>query len=230
MSSSFSIVIAIHTSISSHSWRHSSISLHRFQSGTVLKTNKQTNKQKNKPRSISYLLKITAIYFYLHFFNHCWNIFFFLCLLGTHFFPFLVYLWTLIFFLSIGIFVILSHWSERFYISSLLSLEPCQWTWAWRELRTVHKLHGQISQLYNGWWDEKVGFCEPQLGVCLQSQGRIFVKVGLAGSCLKKLKFGVMYYFNLHALYSLHTWDLFGRGLILLAAESRKVASNSTEN
>ena len=140
-----------------------------------------------------------------------------------------LFLWTLRFFLSIGIFVILSHWSKRFY-TSLLSLEPCQWTWALRELRIAHKPGGQTSQFCDRWWDEKVGFCEPQLGVRPQSKGRILVKVGLAGSCLKKLKFGVMYYFNLHVLYSLHTWELFGRGLILLAAESRKVTSNSRES
>lgn len=70
-----------------------------------------------------------------------------------------------------------------------------------RELKTAHKPCGQTSQLYDG----VMGFCEPQLGVHPQSKRRILVKVGLAGSCLKKLKFGVMYYFNLHVLYSLHT-------------------------
>lgn len=53
--------------------------------------------------------------------------------------------------------------------------------------------------------------------------------MGLGGSFLKKLKFRVMCYFNLHSLYSLCTGELFGRGLISLAAESSKVASNRAE-
>lgn len=153
---------------------------------------------------------------------------FFLQLLGTCFFLSLVYSRTLTFF-SIGVFChSFSLIRKILYMKGFLALNHVV-AWVLRILRKVHELCGQINWLYNGVWGAKVGFREPHLGVCMQNKGRILVKVTLAGSCLKKLKFGVMYYFNLHSLYSLCTWELFGRGLILLAAESRKVASNRAE-
>lgn len=102
---------------------HFSASFPKWNSIKIKKNKKK--QQKNKPRSISYLLKITTIYFYLHLFNHCWNIFFpYVYWVPTSFSPFLVYLWILSIFFNPLVF--LSFFSLIRKILYIKFIEP--WT------------------------------------------------------------------------------------------------------
>lgn len=165
---------------------------------------------------ISHLLKITPVYFCLHLADHHWNDTFLPCLLGVCF--------------SLPFWPVREQWLFHWYfchsflfIRKILhtkGVEP-------QSLIDVSSMHpggtqDRVGWLRSGGWEAKGGF--------LKSKWRILVKVGLAGSSVKKLKFLVMYYFNLYSLYSLCTWELFGRSLILLAAEGSEVASDRAES